>query len=87
MYSFVNTQSIGSDALWSWSSARRELDDALHTLDDAGAALVGLIDDSDWRSDGVRALNEVLSRVRQTVRVEVGQLRMRAGELDAAVVV
>lgn len=61
--------------------ACREIGEALSTLEEAGATLVSLIDASDWRSAGLRALNELLARVRDDTAVEIGNLEVRRWEL------
>jgi hypothetical protein len=58
-----------------------EIQTAISTLEDAGAALVGLVSRADWQSDGLRALHGLLARVRDDTGAEVGQLTVRAWEL------
>lgn len=87
MNPFVNAVSAGSDDLWAWSAASHEIIVAMRSLDETGAVLRILADESQWRSDGVRALNIVLERFQHRTRTEVGELRMRQWEMDRAAVV
>lgn len=81
MYSFAHDLSGGSSTAWGQVLACREIGEALSTLEEAGATLVSLIDASDWRSAGLRALNELLARVRDDTAVEIGNLEVRRWEL------
>lgn len=81
MYSFAHDLSGGSSTAWGQVLACREIGEALSTLEEAGATLVSLIDASDWRSAGLRALNELLARVRDDTAVEIGNLEVRWWEL------
>lgn len=81
MYSFAHDQSGGSSQAWAQILAHREIGDAISTLQKAGATLVSLVDASDWQSEGFRALNELLARLRDDTGTEIGSLEVRQWEL------
>lgn len=81
MYSFAHDPSGGSSPAWCEVFAQGEIGEAISTLEDAGAMLVSLVDASDWRSEGFRALNELLARVRDDTGAQIGSLRIRQWEL------
>ena len=83
MYSIAPDHAVGSEALWVSFLARRELADAISILERAGAALIPMLDDSDWQSDGLRALHDLLARLRDDTGVELGHLQVREWELAA----
>lgn len=81
MHSLMNIEIGVVDDPWARLAALRELRAAMSALDDACASLVGLLDDSRWRSDGVRALHERLEEMlhlasghEATIRGQVWQL-------------
>ncbi|MFK3677507.1 hypothetical protein ACI2IP_07230 [Microbacterium sp. NPDC090218] len=80
MYSLAPDRVVSSAELWARLVTRREIDAALVVLDDAGAALVRLVDDADWESQGLRALHALLGRLRDDTGVELGHLRVREWE-------
>lgn len=82
MHSFTIAGGGSSDALWAWFAARREIESAIASLDEAGAALVTLVADSDWQSEGVRALHELLSGLRALTSAEIASLSEREWELE-----
>ena len=81
MYSFALDQYGGSTQAWGRALAHREVADAIAILEQAGATLVSLVDATDWRSEGFRALHEMLARVRDDTGAQVGNLRIRQWEL------
>lgn len=83
MYSLAQHHAIASDASWVWMLTSREVGTAISVLEDAGAVLVSLVDASDWQSEGLRALHELLARLREESGVEIGHLRVRQWELNA----
>lgn len=83
MYSLAQHHAIASDASWVWMLTSREVGTAISVLEDAGAVLVSLVDASDWQSEGLRALHELLARLREESGVESGHLRVRQWELNA----
>lgn len=85
MHSFTHAEAGVSEALWAQVSALQDVRSAMTALDTAGAALVGLVDDSDWRSDGVRALNELLRRLTERTGEQRGALAVREWELERVV--
>lgn len=82
MYSFAMAGAGSSEALWAWFAARREIESAIAALDEAAAALVALVADSDWQSDGVRALHALLSDLRSRASAQIASLSERARELE-----
>lgn len=62
--------------------AERAIDEAIAALEDAGVALTPLLDETDWQSRGVRALNEELRTIATGVAAEIAQLRSRVWELE-----
>lgn len=83
MYSLAPDSALGSDTFWTWMRVSGEIRTATSALEEAGAALVGLVDATDWQSEGFRALHELLERSRDAAGVEVGSLRVREWELVA----
>lgn len=83
MYSFAPDQSVASSPAWGRIMARREIEDAMSTLQETRATLVSLVDASCWRSEGFRALNELLARLRDDTGREIGDLEVRQWELGA----
>ena len=82
MYSFAIAGAGSSEALWAWFAARREIESAIAALDDADTALLTLVADSDWQSDGVRALHALLSDLRSGASLELAGLSERKRELE-----
>ena len=85
MYSFVNILDVGSAHLGDLLLASQEIGEAISTLEESGATLVALTDRSDWQSEGFRALNALLERLRDDTGVEIGHLSVRRWELGGAV--
>lgn len=83
MLNVIAADAWGSDAVWSWYCARHAVGDAIVALEDAGAALLPLIDQSDWHAEGVRALHELILELRARTASEVGELSGRLWEIDA----
>lgn len=81
MYSFANTLHAGSAQSGDRLLASQEIGAAISMLEQAGANLVSLADRSDWRSEGFRALNALLERLRDDTGVEIGHLKVREWEL------
>ena len=66
---------------WAKADARRELREADEALDSARAALLGLAADTQWRSEGVRAMQDAIDDLARrtgavgiTVRFSVRQV-------------
>lgn len=83
MYSLSPGRVFTSAEVWARLVAHREIGAAVSMLEDAGAALVGLVDDADWQSEGFRALHALLGRLREETGVELGHLTVREWELGA----
>jgi hypothetical protein len=83
MHSFAPDHALGAGTIWVRLLARTEIGTAISLLEEAGAALVALVDASDWQSEGFRALHELLARMRDDTGVEIGNLRVREWELNA----
>ncbi|MDQ0727735.1 hypothetical protein [Microbacterium sp. W4I20] len=82
MYSFANVDTVSTDELLACFAAARLIEAAIGALERAGAALVPLIDDSDWQSEAVRSLHGILLLFTDRTRVEIGGLRLRQSELE-----
>ena len=82
MYAIDIAGAGSSAALWAWFAAGREIDGALAALDDAGAALLPLVAETDWHADGVRALHALLDDLRLQTEEERGRLSAREWELE-----
>lgn len=80
--SFELAQTSSADAAWAKARAAREIRGAIDALDDAGAALRGLTDDTRWRSGGVTALRETLADVDRRVGAEAAGARDREAEVE-----
>ncbi|MFY9714511.1 MAG: hypothetical protein WAK00_13650 [Microbacterium sp.] len=82
MYSFAIAGAGSSEALWAWVAARREIESAIAALDVAVADLMTLAEDSDWQSDGVRALHALLADLGSRASAEIASLFERERELE-----
>lgn len=80
MYTFAHAQPVASADLWIPIAVRREIGEAIALMEDAGAELVALASDAAWESDGFRALQALLSRLREDTGAEVGELTVREWE-------
>jgi hypothetical protein len=85
MLNVVAAEAWSSDALWFWYSAQRALRDAIAELEDAGAALMPLIDASEWHAQGVMALHELIVEERARTAAEIGDLSARLWEIETLV--
>lgn len=83
MLNIIAADGWSSDALWAWYCARRALNEALSALEDVGAALLPLVDASEWQAKGVMALHELIVEARARTASEVGELNSRLWEIDA----
>lgn len=81
MYMFTQEQAVSAETVWLWYLVYQEIGTAISTLEEAGATLVALVDSSAWESDGFRALNELIIRLRDDTGVELGKLSVREWEL------
>jgi hypothetical protein len=84
MYSFAIADAGSSDEMWAWFQAGQSLAAAIDAFEAAGAALVSLTADTEWASDGVRALHQKLVDAQASGEVEIGRLHTRSSELDSA---
>lgn len=83
MLDYAPAEAWSSDALWSWFSAQRAVLDAIVALEDAGAALLPLIDTTRWHAQGVMALHELIIETRARTASELGELHTRAWEISS----
>lgn len=84
MLNIIASDGWASDALWTWFSARRAVDEAITALDDAGVGLLPLVEASEWQAEGVRALHALIIDMKERTTTEVGVLSSRLWELDTA---
>ena len=82
MLNFIAPEAWASEALWAWHSARQAVDEAIIALEDAGAALLPLIEQSEWHAKGVMALHELIIELKARTAAEVGELSSRLWEID-----
>ncbi|WP_223622992.1 hypothetical protein [Microbacterium sp. EST19A] len=82
MHPLMNIETGTVDDAWARLAALRELRAAMGALEDAGASLVGLVDDTTWRSDGVRALHELLEEMQRLASGHLFTLRAKTWELE-----
>ncbi|MGP6169929.1 hypothetical protein ACTU6V_01820 [Microbacterium sp. A204] len=82
MLNFIAADALASDALFACCSAQRALRDAIAAHEEAAAALVPLIADSEWHAKGVMALHELLIDLRARTAGEVGELENRLHEVQ-----
>lgn len=82
MHSLMNTETGAVDDTWARLAALRELRAAMGALEDAGALLVGLIEDTRWRSDGVRALQESLEEMQRLASGHLATVRGKVWQLE-----
>lgn len=71
-----------SEALYSWCAAQADVQNAIAALDAAGAALVPLVDASDWQAKGVQSLHALLVDLKDRVGAETGELTSRLWEIQ-----
>lgn len=84
MLNFIAAEAWTSQSLWDLACARRAVADAIDALEDAGAALMPLVGDSEWQAEGVRALHELIVEFRARAASDIGELRSRLWEIDAS---
>lgn len=84
MYSFAIAEAGASNQLWAIFQAGRELRAAVAALDDAGGSLLTLSTDTQWHSDGMRALQRKLDEFAGRTSAESGEVRDRAHEVERA---
>ncbi|APH46416.1 hypothetical protein BMW26_16810 [Microbacterium sp. 1.5R] len=82
MYSFALAQTGAADTAWAQSRAVAALRSAVEALDDVRASLAVLTADTDWHSDGVRAMQHSLDDLRRRTRVEASEMRSRESEAE-----
>lgn len=83
MLNVIAADPWSTDALWSWYSAQRAVRDAIAALEDAGAALLPLIEASQWHAEGVMALHELIVEARARTASEIGELDGRLWEIQS----
>lgn len=84
MYSIALPQTGSADGAWAKAQAVAALGTAVDALDDVGGSLAVLASDTDWHSDGVRAMQESLDDLRVRTRVEDSETRSREFEAEGA---
>lgn len=86
MYSLALAHTGAADATWAKAQTVAALRTAVDALDDARASLALLASDTEWHSDGVRAMRDSLADLRQRTRPESVQTRSRESEAEQIVV-
>lgn len=81
MNSLALMQMSTAEAEWAKSQAARDLRAAVDALDDAGASLRGLVDETAWRSDGIRAMHDALGDYGRRTWAEASDTRGRVSEV------
>lgn len=84
MHTFTIAASGTSVDTWACLQAAQSVNDAIASLDAAGAALIGLTTDTEWSADGVRALNMKLESFQTRASTETGRLQTRVHEIERA---
>lgn len=84
MYSFALAPTGSADTAWAKAQAVAALGTAVDALDDVRASLAVLASDTDWHSDGVRAMQESLDELRVRTRAEASEMRSRESEVERA---
>lgn len=84
MYSIALPQTGSADGAWAKAQAVAALGTASDALDDIRALLAVLASDTDWHSDGVRAMQESLDDLRVRTRIEASETRSREYEVEGA---
>ncbi|MFJ2544214.1 hypothetical protein [Microbacterium sp. NPDC087589] len=82
MYSFALAQTGAADTAWARAQALAALRTAVEALDDVRASLAVLTADTDWHSDGVRAMQDALEDLRRRTRPEASEMRSRESEAE-----
>lgn len=84
MYSIALTHTGTAEGAWAKAQAVAALGTAVDALDDVRASLAVLASDTDWHSDGVRAMQQSLDDMRVRTRVEASDTRSREFEAEGA---
>lgn len=83
MLNIIAAEAWASDAVWNWFSAQRAVNEAITALEDAGAALLPLVAESEWHAEGAAALHELILELRARAASEAGELSSRLWEIEA----
>lgn len=84
MYQIAAAQSFLPQQEFYWHAAYRAVSDAIAALEDAGASLLTLADDTQWEAQGTRALNAAIVAFANECSAAITPLRLRLWELEAA---
>lgn len=82
MYSFALAQTGAAETAWAKAQVVAALRTAVDAFDDARASLAVLASDTDWHSDGVRAMQSALDELRRGTRAEASDARDRESEAE-----
>ncbi len=82
MHSFALAQTGTAETAWAKARVLAALRIAVEALDDVRASLAVLTADTDWHSDGVRAMQHSLDDLRRRTRVEASEMRSRESEAE-----
>ncbi|WP_091228120.1 hypothetical protein [Microbacterium sp. 3J1] len=66
---------------WAKATVRQDLHDAIEALDSARASLSGLADDTEWHSDGVRAMQQSFDDLQRRTGAVAAAVRFREQEV------
>lgn len=81
MYTFALAQTGAAESTWAKARAAHDLDTAIDAFDDARASLIGLAADTQWHSDGVRAMHDAIADFERRTGVESSAAHSRASEV------
>lgn len=82
MHSLMNTETATVDDAWERLAALRELRAAVSALEEACGSLPGIVADSDWRSDGVQVLHDILEEMQHLASGHLFTVRETVWELE-----
>lgn len=82
MHSIALAQTGAAETAWARAQALAALRTAVEALDDVRASLAVLTSDTDWHSDGVRAMQSALEDLRLGARLEASEMRSRESEAE-----
>lgn len=85
MYSFTMADAGASEDVGIWISAAQEVRAAIDALEEAAAAFSVLLHDTNWESEGVRALRALLGSLLAASKGEIADLQARSAEIERVI--